>query len=44
MNYHYIDYMIKERQREELDACERLRTLRSAGYQFVYVSGFFYLF
>ena len=32
MNYHYIDYMIKERQREELEACERWRTLRSVGY------------
>ncbi len=32
MNYHYIDCMIKERQREELEACERRRMLRSAGY------------
>ena len=32
MNYHYIDYMIKERQRDEIDACERRRLLKSAGY------------
>lgn len=32
MNYHYIDYMIKERQREELEECERRRLLKSAGY------------
>lgn len=29
MNYHYIDYMIKERQRDELEACERKRLLKS---------------
>lgn len=29
MNYHYIDYMIKERQRDELEACERKRLLNS---------------
>ena len=32
MNYHYIDYMIKERQRDEIEACERRRLLNSAGY------------
>lgn len=32
MNYHYIDYMIKERQRDELEACERRRLLNSAAY------------
>jgi hypothetical protein len=32
MNYHYIDYMIKERRREELEACEKQRLLNSAGY------------
>ena len=32
MNFHYIDYMIKERRREELEACERQRLLNSAGY------------
>ena len=32
MNYHYIDYMIRERQREELKVCERRRLLKSAGY------------
>lgn len=32
MNYHYIDYMIKERQREELDACNRRRLLKSSGH------------
>ena len=32
MNYHYIDYMIKERQRDELEACERQRLLNSAAY------------
>ena len=32
MNYHYIDYMIKERQREELEACDRRRLLKSAGH------------
>jgi hypothetical protein len=32
MNYHCIDYMIKERQREELEACARRRLLKSAGH------------
>ncbi|MBT8347274.1 MAG: hypothetical protein KJO28_13330 [Desulfofustis sp.] len=32
MNFHYIDYMIKERRREELEACARQRILNSAGY------------
>ena len=32
MNVHYIDYMIKERRREELEACARQRLLISAGY------------
>jgi hypothetical protein len=32
MNYFYIDYMIQERRREELEACERRRLLKSAGY------------
>jgi len=32
MNYHYIDYMIKERQREELEVCERRRLLKSASH------------
>ena len=32
MNYHYIDYMIKERQRNEIEECERRRMLKSAGY------------
>jgi len=32
MNFHYIDYMIKERTKIELEACERQRLLNSAGY------------
>lgn len=32
MNYHYIDYMVKERQREVLEECERRRMLLAAGY------------
>ena len=32
MNYHYIEYMLKERQREELEACERRRLLEAAGH------------
>ena len=32
MNLHYIDYMIKERRREELEECERRRLLNSASY------------
>jgi hypothetical protein len=32
MNYHYIDYMIKARRREELAECERQRVLNSSGY------------
>lgn len=32
MNYHYIDYMVKERQKEVLDTSERKRALYSAGY------------
>ena len=31
MNYHYIDYMIRERRREELEECERRRLLKSSG-------------
>ena len=30
MNYHYIEFMIKERQRLELEECERNRMLRAA--------------
>ena len=30
MNYHYIEFMIKERQRLELEECERNRILRKA--------------
>lgn len=30
MNYHYIDYMIRERRSDELEECERRRLLRSA--------------
>jgi len=30
MNYHYIDYMIKERHRDEREACERKRLLNGA--------------
>ena len=33
MNPHYIDYMIRERRREELEACQRRRLLNSAGRQ-----------
>lgn len=29
MNYHYIDFMIKERQRLELEDCQRRRMLRT---------------
>ena len=32
MNFHYIDYMITERRREELEACARQRLLKAAGY------------
>jgi len=32
MNYYYIDFMIRERQREEQESCERRRLLKSAGY------------
>lgn len=33
MNYHYIDYMIKERQKLERDESERKRMLRMASSQ-----------
>ena len=29
MNHHYIDYMIRERRREELEECKRRRLLKS---------------
>jgi hypothetical protein len=29
MNYYYIDYMVKERQKEVLDACKRRRLLNT---------------
>ena len=32
MNYHYIDYMIKQRRQDEISACENRRRLRKAGY------------
>lgn len=32
MNFHYIDYMIKERRGAELESGERQRILNSAGY------------
>lgn len=32
MNFHYIDYMNRERRREELEKCERWRLLNSTGY------------
>ncbi len=32
MNLHYIDYMNRERRREELGECERRRLLNSVGY------------
>ena len=30
MNYHYIEFMLRERQRLELEECERNRILRKA--------------
>jgi hypothetical protein len=32
MNYYYIDYMIRQRQLAEIEACERRRLLFAAGY------------
>ncbi len=32
MNYHYIEYMIKEQRKEEVEECNRLRLLKRAGY------------
>ncbi len=32
MNYHYIEYMIKEQQKEEIEACRRMCLLKGAGY------------
>ncbi|MGI9536878.1 MAG: hypothetical protein ACR2PB_07395 [Desulfocapsaceae bacterium] len=32
MNHHYIDYMIRQRQLEEIEDCERRRMLRAGGY------------
>lgn len=32
MDYHDIDYMIKERRRDDLEVCERMRLLKSAAY------------
>lgn len=32
MNYHYIEFMIKERRREEMERSTRLRMLKQAGY------------
>lgn len=32
MNYHYIDYMLKERRRWELEECKRIQLLKAAGY------------
>lgn len=32
MNYHYIEYMLKEQKKEEIAACQRMRTLKGAGY------------
>ncbi len=32
MNHHYIEYMIRERRREEIEASDRQRILKRAGY------------
>ena len=32
MNYHYIEYMLKERKEEEIKACQRARMLKAANY------------
>ena len=32
MNHHYIEYMIRERRREEIEAYSRLRMLKREGY------------
>jgi hypothetical protein len=32
MNYHYIEFMIKERRKEEVERCNRMRLLKLAGY------------
>ena len=32
MNHHYIEYMIREQRREEIEACNRLRMLKHAGH------------
>lgn len=32
MNYHYIEYMLKERKKEEIEACQRARMLKAADY------------
>lgn len=32
MNYHYIDYMTKERRRMEMEECRRIQLLKAAGY------------
>lgn len=32
MNYHYIEYMIKERRKQEADECKRMQMLNAAGY------------
>ncbi len=32
MSYHYIEFMIKEQRKEEVEDCNRLRLLKRAGY------------
>lgn len=32
MNLYYIEFMIRERRREEIERCNRMRMLASAGY------------
>jgi hypothetical protein len=32
MNHHYIDYMIKQQQRDEIEDSERRRMVKAAGY------------
>lgn len=44
MNYHYIDYMIKERRKLEIEEARRRQLLRAAGYgKRSLVSGFIIL-
>ncbi len=36
MNFHYVEFMIKERRRQELEDCQKIHLLKAGGYSDAY--------